>query len=419
MFSKQVAVTREGWLFSVGGVAYFTGAALNSVLSRKSSALYFEALLLTASLTVSGVSQALLPFGRRRWLLGGLLFVSRLGAGSIDVSGNSIIAQANHASDSWMQCLHAFFSIGAFLAPLIIAFSLRRAANDIYLGFAIYSVIVLISLALFLAYALALRSGSRDAPLDAQSAMETVVGQEKTVNVATTEMGVGFISGLHRGGVRRHRWLQFLYHFARICIVLLIFASYAGYEVSLGGWLAVYARESGRTGESLARADDIPTLFWAAMMVGRLLAIWVSLHVSATTILEVCVLTSLMIWLATLWIPSHVYGMAGGLGLAMSSAYAAQMSVSMELFRDRAHGAVEVATWATIGSTLGEAILPWSAGVLMNRFGLEWFLYTGIAYTVLWSIFAAALITLQRVLLLRQHVSNPAGARAPQAARTP
>ncbi|KAF6002566.1 hypothetical protein F1559_004370 [Cyanidiococcus yangmingshanensis] len=372
MFSKQVAVTREGWLFSVGGVAYFTGAALNSVLSRKSSVLYFEALLLTASLTVSGVSQALLPFGRRRWLLGGLLFVSRLGAGSIDVSGNSIIAQANHASDSWMQCLHAFFSIGAFLAPLIIAFSLRSAANDIYLGFAIYSVIVLFSLALFLAYALALRSGSRDAPLDAQSAIGNGCGSGKDV---------GFISGLHRGGVRRHRWLQFLYHFARVCIVLLIFASYAGYEVSLGGWLAVYARESGRTGASLARADDIPALFWAAMMVGRLLAIWVSLHVSATTILEVCVLTSLMIWLATLWIPSHVYGMACGLGLAMSSAYAAQMSVSMELFRDRAHGAVEVAIWATIGSTLGEAILPWSAGVLMNRFGLEWFLYTGIAYT--------------------------------------
>lgn len=381
LVSERGGVTKDGWLFSLGGIAYFIGAGLNGTLDRSFEAMLLESLLLTVSLVVSGVSQAMLPFCRKRWQLGGLLFITRLGAGSLDVSGNSIIAASGSVATSWMQCLHACFSVGAYLAPLILAFWLRTSAYGLYLGFATYAVFVVFSLVLLFMYTAMLRRyAERNIPscptgnraVDDKTQLGPVVASEAKAVISTTR--------------------QRLVRMARITLVVVVFASYAGYEVSLGAWLAVYAHEADGASKELAQADMVSALFWAAIMCSRLLAIVVSVWFSATTILTCCVIESLIAWLCTLWRLRSLRVLAACLGLAMGPAYAAQMSIAVEIFGDRERCASEVATWGTIGSTLGEALLPWIVGIFMSRFGLVWFHRTIMSYAFLWSAFAVALI---------------------------
>lgn len=51
-----------------------------------------------------------------------LFFISGLGYGSYDVTGNTLINMVHGKSvDPWMQALHFGFGLGAFLSPIMVA----------------------------------------------------------------------------------------------------------------------------------------------------------------------------------------------------------------------------------------------------------------------------------------------------------
>ncbi|HEY3474975.1 MAG TPA: MFS transporter, partial [Anaerolineales bacterium] len=69
-----------------------------------------------------GLIIALVPVATSRWMLFSIVLVLGLAKGALDVGCNTLLLWVhNEAVGPFMNGLHAFFGVGAFIAPLIVA----------------------------------------------------------------------------------------------------------------------------------------------------------------------------------------------------------------------------------------------------------------------------------------------------------
>ena len=255
-----------------------------------------------------------------------VVFALGIAEGSIDVGGNSLIVWVHHARvGPFMNGLHFFFGIGAFISPIVIA-QVVLSIGDFRWA---YWLLALLTLPLALWFT----------RLPSPAIEHTSRRAEHT---------------------QRNPLLLGL-------IAALLFV-YVGAETGYGNWIFTYA-----TRLALADATSAAILtstFWGAFTLGRLLGVPISTRAKPATIILIDVvgcLTSVasmilfpqsqwVLWLSTI-----------GAGLFMASIFPTALALAGQHMTITA----SVTGWFLICAGLGAMLFPWLIGQLIEPFGTE------------------------------------------------
>jgi MFS transporter, FHS family, Na+ dependent glucose transporter 1 len=310
------------FLFTTRATGYMIGSLLGGRLYDRMAGHP----LMAFSLLVMGAGMFTAPFLSLLWTLALVLFILGIGEGVVDVGGNALLVWVHRARvGPYMNALHFFFGLGAFLSPIVIAQAVL-ATGGIRWGYwllALYVVPVVIGL-------LRLRSPRHEAA--------HVTGQHRATPVNWKLLG----------------------------LVMLFMFVYVGAEVGVGGWLYTYAVEMGLA--NITVAAYLTSVYWGAFMLGRLLSIPIAARFRPRTILLTdligCVVSvGLMVALPqsewALWVGSF------GFGLFIASIFPtvitwAERRMSMSGL---------VTSMFLVGASLGAMFFPWLIGQLFDRYG--------------------------------------------------
>jgi fucose permease len=280
-------------------------------------------ILVTILLVVAG-ALTLTPLATSIWVLTGILLVLNICTGAMDVGGNTLLVWVHRDKvGPYMNALHFFFGVGAFLAPVIVAQVVART-NEINLAFWIMALMAL-PVAVWLIF---LRSP--------RSIAETGGEQKGPVNV-----------------------------FLVLLVALFLFI-YVGAEVGFGNWVFTYAR-------ALELADEptaayITSAFWGALTLGRLLSIPLAVRFSLRNVLIADLMGCLISILLIVLFPSSLTALwvgALGLGFAMAAIFPTTISLAERFLTLTG----SITSWFFVGSSLGGMFLPWLIGQLFEPVG--------------------------------------------------
>ena len=149
-----------------------------------------------------------------------------------------------------------------------------------------------------------------------------------------------------------------------VFVIATIFFLYVGAETAFGQWVATYAHrlEPTRTLWTL-----MPSLFYGALLVGRMTAPVALRFMQETTVATAGLTLALLGGLALLETRGMNLVIAGSLltGIGLASIFPISVALFPRWFRDSA-GRVSGAVFS--GGNMGGAVLPWLVGVISTRF---------------------------------------------------
>lgn len=282
--------------------------------------------VMAVSILIMGLGMVAAPMLPLLWSLALVLLVLGVAEGTLDVGGNALLVWVHRSGvGPYMNALHFFFGLGAFLSPIVIAQTVL-ATDGIrwaYWLLAIYTIPVAISL-------LRLNSPRHEA--------DDEHGERKAVPVNWRLTG----------------------------LVMLFMCVYVGAEVGVGGWLYTYAVEMGLA--DTVSAAYLTSVYWGAFMIGRLLSIPIAARFRPRVILWTDLIGCLLSVSLLVLLPQSQWAVwvgAFGFGLFIASVFPtvitwAERRMSMSGL---------VTSMFFIGSSLGAIFFPWFIGQLFDTYG--------------------------------------------------
>jgi FHS family Na+ dependent glucose MFS transporter 1 len=273
---------------------------------------------------LAAAMMAVTPLMPRLWLLAAVWLAMGAASGGLDVGGNTLLVWVHGRQvGPFMNGLHFFFGVGAFLSPLLVALAASLGGGITWS----YWTLALLALP---AGAWLLRLASPPAPQD---------GEDGAAGPASP-------------------WL--------VALLALFLLLYVGAESAFGGWIYTYAVAQGLGGG--AAAAYLTSAFWGSLTVGRLLTIPLAIRFRPLPIL----IGSLAGCLASagavlLWPGSLVAVWSGTLGMGLGMA--AIFPTTMALAERRMTITGRVTGWFLAGSSVGGMSLPWLIGQLFEPVG--------------------------------------------------
>ncbi|MCJ7550226.1 MAG: MFS transporter [Anaerolineae bacterium] len=323
-------LTRVAYVLSARGLGYLVGSLVGGRLydTIKGNPVMAGALLVAAAILLA------VPFVSVLWLLICLAFLLGAFLGAVDVGGNTLLVWVHRDKvGPYMNALHFFFGVGAFLSPVVIAQAVMWTGGIRwgYWGLAILVLPVAILLA-------RIPSPSRVSDDESRNATHSESRSRRTRSQNARLVG----------------------------LIALFFFLYVGAESSFGGWIATYAKATGM-GDAVTAAY-LTSAFWGAMMVGRLLSVPLGARFSPRQVLTgdlagclVSVLV-LVVWMGNpiaTWI-----GTFGG-GLFMASIFPTAISLAEKHLNITG----TVTSFFFVGASLGGMSLPLLIGQLFESIG--------------------------------------------------
>jgi fucose permease len=308
--------------------SFFTGRALRMMSIGTLLALS------SAFVAASGFGYAFLPVWS--WFAACSL-LHGLGSGAIDAGLNHYAA--HHFSARHMNWLHACYSIGATLGPLIMTATItwRGSFRDGYLTVA---VVLLVLTVLFAVTRRWWEDGN-------EGRKEQEQGQER-------ESTVGMRRALKHPLVR---------------LQMVIFFVYTGLEVTLGQWSFTLLTEA--RGLTTERAGLWVTIYWASIVAGRVLFGFVVDRWGIVRLLRGSMATAV---LGTVLFALNPPGALGAVALAITGLGLAAIYPCLMTQTPQRLGkgiAAHAIGFQVSSAMLGAAAMPSTAGFLAQRFGLE------------------------------------------------
>ncbi len=281
--------------------------------------------VIAVMLVVLGIGMALVPALRQLWLLATVLFLVGVAEGTLHVGGNTLLLWVHRQGAApYLNGLHLFFGVGAFLGPALVALLLAAGAG---IDGAYASVAVLgLPVAFYL-----LRRPSPSAPEISHNAGEDQADKQL------------------------------------LALFCLFFFLYVGSEVSFSSWIYTYAVAQQLA--TLTTAAYLTSVFWGTVTIGRLVSIPLTLRWRPRQILLVDLLGALASLLLILVGGSSVAVWLGtaGFGLSVASVFPTTMALAGRRMpvSGRATG------WFFVGASLGGMTLPWLVGQLFEPLGAQ------------------------------------------------
>lgn len=313
---------------AVGGVftAIFLGALISQLVSGELTDRFGQKRVLIGSLVFLAVGTIGFTLCRSLWMMLAVTFLAGLGHGGVDLSTNVMVSRAfPHKNASYMNLLHFFFGLGAFIGPALISAALNA---DI----AGTKVLWLASLATLMAagFVMTFRTsaGSADDPA-----------------------GNGTNGSIYRSLVL---WLM--------GAMLLL---YVGAENGIGGWATTYMTST--TDMNIESAALVSSGYWGALMIGRLATAAVANRFKQSQILAFNFVMSFVFGLVFAFTPGlklpSIFGIVA-IGFFSGAVYPTVMSWLTTTFTRGTGKAASVA--AAMGS-IGGMLIPPVQGYLLEN----------------------------------------------------
>ena len=275
-------------------------------------------------LLVMATMLALTPVIPVLWLLIVVLLVLGGAEGAIDVGGNTLLVWVHGGKvGPFMNGLHFFWGLGAFLSPIIIARAVLMS-GDITWAYWMLAILVL-------------------PPIIGLLRLPSPSAHREKARQASAPIN--------------QRLLLLVIAFFFLCV---------GAEGTFGGWIYTYAVAMGQS--NLVTAAYLTSVFWGALTLGRLLGIPVAARVPLRTILFVdvlgCIASVGLILLLPQSTPAIWIG-AFGMGLFMASMFPTMISYSEQ----RMAITGKITAWFLVGSAAAGMTIPWLVGQLFTVIG--------------------------------------------------
>ncbi len=308
-------------LFTMRSLGYMLGSFLGGRLYDR----FRGHPIMAAALLAIGASLLLVPFSTTLWTLIAVLSITGAGEGVLDVGGNTLLSwQHRERVAPYMNGLHFFFGLGAFLFPVILA-QLLGPEEDVSQAYWLMGL---------LAFPVALGIARVRSPSPQRDPADD-------------------------GRIPRAHW-------GLIALLVLFFCLYVGGEVSYAGWVFTYAVEAGGAGSETAAY--VTAVFWVSFTAARLISIPLGSWLRPGQILLIDVtgavlsLAVLLVWpqdLRALWIAS------AGFGFFIASIFPTMITFAGR----RMPVSGKVTGFFFLGATAGAMTLPWLIGQFFERVG--------------------------------------------------
>lgn len=334
-------------LFTTQALGTLIGNFLSGRLYDRAPAYPF----LATTVVVIALLLALTPLVTSLALLATLMFVIGLGAGAIDVGGNTLLVWIHcETVGPHMNALHFFFGLGALLAPIFVAQAIGLTGG--------------ITWAYWLLAALVLPAAVLFVRLPSPIAPPRIV-QARTERTPRLP----------------------------VLLIAAMFFLFVGAELSFGGWIYTYAVAMDLA--TVTTAGYLTSLFWGALTLGRLLSIPIAGRVRPRYILFTDIAGLVLSLSLPLLFPHSswvVWVAAFGFGLAMANVYPTLVLLGGRHLQ--LTGAVT--SWFMVGGSLGSMIVPWLIGQRFEVVGPQASMAIILATVVLAAVVLAVFLVMSR-----------------------
>jgi MFS transporter, FHS family, Na+ dependent glucose transporter 1 len=314
------ALNQISSIFLFGSFGYLVGSYIGGRIYDRVPGHHFMA----GVLVFLGIMVAMVPLATSRWVLFSIVLVLGLFKGALDVGCNTLLLWVhNETVGPFMNGLHAFFGVGAFVAPLIVA-QVISITDDIYWVYWFFAII---------SFPLALWIWSLPSP-----AARTVPAHHESRS----------------------------FPLLPVFIMVLCFVLYVGGEAGYGAWIYTYAFTL-KFGTEVTAAY-LTSAFWGSFTLGRLFGIWVSTQARPLTILYLdfagCIIS---VGLVLLFPKSTIMLWSGTMLFGISQA--SIFPTFLTLAEERMHVTGTIAGLFLVGAGVGGMILPWLIGQAFVQVG--------------------------------------------------
>lgn len=309
--------------------------------------------LMAAALLLLIVGLVVTPLLNLLWLLTLVMALIGVTLSLTDLGSNTLLVwQYGRDVGPYMNALHFFFGVGAFLSPLIIAQTMRldNGVNWSYWALAL----LILPIALLMVYL--------PSPTPKTNSEDGDVDQVRSVIVT---------------------------------LVAVFLMLYVAAEASLNGWLYTYALRQGISGET--GAAYLTSAFWGALTVGRLLSVPIATRWPPRRLLIVtlggalCSVLIMILWPASVL---AIWGGAIGMGFFMAPVFPTTLAWAER--RTRITG--QVTGIFFVGASAGAMSLPWVIGQLVEGAGATVLLYgVGLDWLLAILVFAVMIVRARRL----------------------
>ncbi len=308
-------------------------------------------------LLVMAGAMALVPVSSHIVLCAVVLLVVGITEGTLDVGANALLVW-NHPTNlaPYMNGLHLFFGIGAFVSPILIA------QVVIYSGSIAWAYWLLALCIVPIAFII-LKLPSPEIQKDHTEANGTS-------------------------------------HSLFIFLIAACFFVFVGAEVAMGGWIYTYAVTQQIADEKTAAY--LTSGFWGALTLGRLIVIPLAARFRPRTIMLFDIVGAILsVWVMVLFPLSKSAIWVGTIGTGL---FIASMFATLLAFAGRRMVITgQVTGWFFVGSSLGAMTVPWVIGQLFERVGPQVMLVAvGVDLVVAFGIFMVLLLQARKMSLLTQ-----------------
>ncbi|MBI4671482.1 MAG: MFS transporter [Chloroflexi bacterium] len=320
--SKQTGseLSQISFLFTARALGYLVGSFIGGRLYDR---LPGHRTMAAAVLAIA-VALAFTPTAPLLWLLTVVLLAIGFMEGVVDVGGNTLIVWVHRERVApYMNGLHTFFAVGAFLSPVLITQAILLLGSFGW-GYWLLALLLLpVAILLF--------------PLPSPQPIVE-----------------------HAEHARVRPQLRVLWLF---CVQFMLVA---GAESSFGGWIFTYAVKSGLADETTA--GYVNAAFWGAFLLARIASIPLAARVRPRVIMSVD-LTLALLSLAVLFVLPNS-NVALWLGTALFGIGIASAFPTLITFAGR-HIVITgaVTGWFFVGASLGGMIVPWLIGQVFETAG--------------------------------------------------
>jgi MFS transporter, FHS family, Na+ dependent glucose transporter 1 len=331
------------YLFTSRSLGYLLGSVIGGRLYDRLPGHRLMALvLLSLALAV-----ALVPTIPLLWVLMVLMILLGASEGTVDVGGNAMLVWVHHPKTGpYMNGLHFFFGVGAFLAPVMIAQLVLMTGGITWAYWAL--AIILIPIAFIV-----LRLPSPTIQHIQESSPSRQV------------------------------------NYVLVTLLALFFFLNVGAEVSFGGWIYTYTVQLGLAGET--QAAYLTSVFWGTFTIGRLLGIPIAARVRPRWILLGDLLGIILGLLIILFAPNPAVSIWIGtilIGLAIASVFPTLISFA----EHRMALSGKITSYFFVGASLGGMTIPWLIGQLFDRIGPRYTMVTLLVDVLLTLVIYGVLI---------------------------
>jgi FHS family Na+ dependent glucose MFS transporter 1 len=268
------------------------------------------------------------PLAPLLWILVTVLLALGFAEGIVDVGGNTLLLWVHRSRvGPYMNALHFFFGLGAFLAPIVMAQAILMS-DSIRWGYWL--------LALFLVpmviWILQLQSPRH-------MAVQAIPGGERKAVVINWRL---------------------------LGLVMLFMCIYVGVETGVGGWISTYALKMGLADET--SAAYLASVFWGAFTIARLISIPLAARFRPRLLLAADLLGCLASTALVVLFPQSEWALwigVFGIGLFIASIFPTVMTWSER----RMTMSGQVTSMFLVGSSIGGIFFPWFIGQLIAMYG--------------------------------------------------